>query len=110
MIFQLAPKEMILGLLSPVAALFVVGVGYGRLVRRIAERRQQRLAEAVQRAEERLSGIRTVRTFNAEPRELKGWRKKKKRTVQNCKKRTVTYCDTVEGPFGSFWIVDHSMP
>lgn len=72
MIFQLAPKEMILGLLSPVAALFVVGVGYGRLVRRIAERRQQRLAEAVQRAEERLSGIRTVRTFNAESRELKG--------------------------------------
>ena len=57
---------------SPVAALFVVGVGYGRLVRRIAERRQQRLAEAVQRAEERLSGIRTVRTFNAESRELKG--------------------------------------
>jgi len=52
--------------------LFVVGVGYGRLVRRIAERRQQRLAEAVQRAEERLSGIRTVRTFNAESRELKG--------------------------------------
>lgn len=73
MIFQLAPKEMILGLLSPVAALFVVGVGYGRLVRRIAERRQQRLAEAVQRAEERLSGIRTVRTFNAESRELKGF-------------------------------------
>lgn len=72
MIFQLAPKEMILGLLSPVAALFVVGVGYGRLVRRIAERRQQKLAESVQRAEERLSGIRTVRTFNAERRELKG--------------------------------------
>ena len=63
---------MILGLLSPVAALFVVGVGYGRLVRRIAERRQQKLAESVQRAEERLSGIRTVRTFNAERRELKG--------------------------------------
>jgi len=73
MIFQLAPKEMILGLLSPVAALFVVGVGYGRLVRRIAERRQQKLAESVQRAEERLSGIRTVRTFNAERRELKGF-------------------------------------
>ena len=59
-------------MLSPVAALFVVGVGYGRLVRRIAERRQQKLAESVQRAEERLSGIRTVRTFNAERRELKG--------------------------------------
>lgn len=70
MIFQLAPTEMILGLLSPVAALFVLGVGYGRLVRRIAEQRQQRLAEAVQRAEERLSGIRTVRSFNAERQEL----------------------------------------
>ncbi|CAK9018798.1 ATP-binding cassette sub-family B member 10 [Durusdinium trenchii] len=73
MIFQLAPREMILGLLSPVLALFVTGVLYGRLVRRIAERRQQRLAEAVQRAEERLGGIRTVRTFNAEARELRGF-------------------------------------
>ena len=73
MIFQLAPREMILGLLSPVALLFVVGVAYGRLVRRIAERRQQRLAEAVQRAEERLSGIRTVRSFNGEVEEIKGF-------------------------------------
>ncbi|CAE7223632.1 ABCB10 [Symbiodinium sp. CCMP2592] len=73
MVFQLAPTEMILGLLTPVATLFVVGFGYGRVVRRIAEKRQQRLAEAVQRAEERLGGIRTVRTFNAEKRELAGF-------------------------------------
>eukprot|EP00913_Durusdinium_trenchii_P012067 g11335.t1 len=66
-------RQQILGLLSPVLALFVTGVLYGRLVRRIAERRQQRLAEAVQRAEERLGGIRTVRTFNAEARELRGF-------------------------------------
>ena len=75
MVFQLAPTEMILGFLSPVAALFVVGFGYGRVVRRIAEKRQQRLAEAVQRAEERLGGIRTVRTFNAEKSELAGFEK-----------------------------------
>jgi len=59
--------------MSPVAGLFIVGVGYGRLRRRIAERQQQRLAEAVQLAEERMSGIRTVRTFNAETRELQGF-------------------------------------
>ena len=75
MVFQLAPTEMIVGLLTPVASLFIVGMGYGRLVRRIAEKRQQRLAEAVQRAEERLGGIRTVRTFNAEQRELAGFEK-----------------------------------
>ncbi|CAE8694195.1 unnamed protein product, partial [Polarella glacialis] len=73
MVFQLAPTEMMVGLLSPIAALFVVGMGYGRVVRQIAERRQSRLAEAVQHAEERLSGIRTVRTFNAESRELRSF-------------------------------------
>mmetsp|Transcript_102202 Transcript_102202/g.243716 ORF Transcript_102202/g.243716 Transcript_102202/m.243716 type:complete len:635 (-) Transcript_102202:34-1938(-) len=75
MIFQLAPSEMIAGLLAPVATLFIVGVGYGRVVRRIAERRQQRLAESVQRAEERLGGIRTVRTFNAEKSEVESFEK-----------------------------------
>lgn len=73
MVFQMAPTEMMIGFLSPVATVFVVGVGYGRLVRRIAETKQKRLAKAVQHAEERLSGIRTVRTFNAEGRELKGF-------------------------------------
>lgn len=73
MVFKLAPGEMMLGLMSPVAGLFIVGVGYGRLRRRIAQRQQQRLAEAVQLAEERISGIRTVRTFNAEARELQGF-------------------------------------
>ena len=42
---------------------FLVGFGYGRIVRQIAEKRQQRLADAIQRAEERLGGIRTVRTL-----------------------------------------------
>eukprot|EP00931_Biecheleriopsis_adriatica_P106154 TRINITY_DN80660_c0_g1_i1.p1 TRINITY_DN80660_c0_g1~~TRINITY_DN80660_c0_g1_i1.p1 ORF type:complete len:575 (+),score=112.07 TRINITY_DN80660_c0_g1_i1:36-1727(+) len=73
MVFQLAPAQMMTALLAPVAALFLVGVGYGRLVRRIAAERQQRLADAVQLAEERLSGIRTVRTFNAEVQELNGF-------------------------------------
>lgn len=105
MIFQLAPKEMILGLLSPVAALFVVGVGYGRLVRRIAERRQQKLAESVQRAEERLSGIRTVRTFNAERCELKGSLTcREALTLKHCffalrKVHMICLEGTVSGPF-----------
>eukprot|EP00928_Gymnodinium_smaydae_P054860 TRINITY_DN38558_c0_g1_i1.p1 TRINITY_DN38558_c0_g1~~TRINITY_DN38558_c0_g1_i1.p1 ORF type:complete len:693 (-),score=94.59 TRINITY_DN38558_c0_g1_i1:342-2420(-) len=71
MVFQLAPTEMIISLLSPVSAVFIVGMAYGRLRRRIAEKQQQRLAEAVQLAEERMSSIRTVRTFNAEGRELR---------------------------------------
>jgi len=73
MVFKLAPTEMMATLLAPVAGLFVLGVGYGRLVRRISERRQERLAEAVQLAEERLGGIRTVRTFNAEASELRAF-------------------------------------
>eukprot|EP00930_Biecheleria_cincta_P046719 TRINITY_DN32256_c0_g1_i1.p1 TRINITY_DN32256_c0_g1~~TRINITY_DN32256_c0_g1_i1.p1 ORF type:complete len:679 (+),score=69.21 TRINITY_DN32256_c0_g1_i1:44-2080(+) len=73
MVFKLAPTEMIAGLLAPVAATFVVGVGYGRLVRRIAERRQNCLADSMTHAEERLAGIRTVRTFNAETRELRNF-------------------------------------
>ena len=75
MVFHLAPPEMMAGLLAPVAFLFVFGVGYGRLVRRIAERRQDLLAKSVQLAEERLGGVRTVRTFNAEARELLAFQK-----------------------------------
>lgn len=75
MVFHLAPAEMMTVLLAPVASLFVVGVAYGRVVRKIASERQDRLASAVQLSEERLAGIRTVRTFNAEASELRSFEK-----------------------------------
>lgn len=73
MVFTLAPVEMMANLLGPIAVLFVSGVTYGRFVRGLGREKQEVLAQAVQFAEERLSGIRTVRTFNAEARELRGF-------------------------------------
>lgn len=73
MVVHIAPTEMIANLLSPVAAIILAGAAYGRLVRHIATEKQTRLASCVQHAEERLAGIRTVRAFNAEPRELKSF-------------------------------------
>jgi len=73
MVFSIAPSQMMVTLLGPVVVLFAGGVGYGRFVRHVAQEKQQRLAEAVQLAEERLSGIRVVRFFNAEERETRNF-------------------------------------
>lgn len=69
MVFTLAPQQMMATLLVPAIGIFGVGLTYGYFVRKIAKTKQERLADAVQHASERVSGIRTVRTFNAEGRE-----------------------------------------
>jgi ABC transporter fused permease/ATP-binding protein len=58
---------LMLAVVPPVA---VGGVAYGRRVRRLAREVQDALAAAGEVAEETISGIRTVRAFDAEEREV----------------------------------------
>jgi ATP-binding cassette subfamily B protein len=71
---------VLLFITSPVLAVMMIGVvpaiaffavGYGRRVRRLSKQVQDRLADAGAIAEESLSGLRTVRSFTAEPIEHK---------------------------------------
>lgn len=65
----MSPKLAMVGLaiVPPVA---VVAVLYGRFVRKITRQVQDSLAEATRIAEERISNVRTVKTFSKEPREM----------------------------------------
>ncbi|KAK5643659.1 hypothetical protein RI129_007504 [Pyrocoelia pectoralis] len=74
MMFYMSPELALVGLaiVPPVAVLAVV---YGRFVRRITTNVQDTLAEATQVAEERISNMRTVKTFSKEPRELETYTK-----------------------------------
>ncbi|KAI7815559.1 ABC subfamily B member [Rhyzopertha dominica] len=69
MMFYMSPKLAMVGLaiVPPVA---VVAVLYGRFVRKITRQVQDSLAEATRIAEERISNVRTVKTFSKEPREM----------------------------------------
>ncbi|KAF5302768.1 hypothetical protein FQA39_LY01948 [Lamprigera yunnana] len=69
MMFYMSPELAFVGLaiVPPVA---IVAVIYGRFVRQITKNVQDTLAEASQIAEERISNMRTVKTFSREPREI----------------------------------------
>lgn len=59
-----------LAIVPPIAGIAVV---YGRFVRNISRSLQDSLAESTKVAEERISNIRTVKTFAQEPREMKSY-------------------------------------
>ncbi|XP_017768043.1 PREDICTED: ATP-binding cassette sub-family B member 10, mitochondrial isoform X2 [Nicrophorus vespilloides] len=77
MMFYMSPKLALVGLaiVPPIAGCAVV---YGRFVRKISKNVQDSLAEATNVAEERISNIRTVRTFGQESKEIQNYSDKVK--------------------------------
>jgi ABC-type multidrug transport system fused ATPase/permease subunit len=69
-IAYLAPPSVLVTMLSPAVLLFGVGFVYGRFVRDVAKRRTDALADTVTSAEQTLNMVRTVRSFNAEEKEI----------------------------------------
>ncbi|KAJ8965541.1 hypothetical protein NQ314_004041 [Rhamnusium bicolor] len=61
-----------LAIVPPIAGIAVV---YGRFVRNISRKLQDSLAESTKVAEERISNIRTVKSFAQEPREMQSYLK-----------------------------------
>ncbi|CAG9856685.1 unnamed protein product [Phyllotreta striolata] len=69
MMFYMSPELACVGLaiVPPVA---VVAVMYGKYVRGISRQLQDRLADTTKVAEEKISNVRTVKSFAREPREI----------------------------------------
>lgn len=65
----MSPQLALVGLaiVPPIAGVAVV---YGRFVRKITKQVQDALANSTHIAEERISNMRTVKTFSQEPREM----------------------------------------
>ncbi|KAF5271185.1 hypothetical protein FQR65_LT05329 [Abscondita terminalis] len=80
MMFYMSPELAFVGLaiVPPVA---IVAVLYGRFVRQITKSVQDTLAEASQIAEERISNMRTVKTFSRELREIDTYSKAIKKVL-----------------------------
>jgi ATP-binding cassette subfamily B protein len=76
---------LMLAVVPPVA---LGAVAYGRRVRKLAKDTQDALARASAVAEESLSGIRTVRSFDAEQREVERYARATEESFQIAKKRT----------------------
>nr|DBA18954.1 TPA: hypothetical protein GDO54_014844 [Pyxicephalus adspersus] len=70
MMFFVSP-QLATFVLSIVPPLAVVGVVYGRYLRKVSKLTQDSLAEATQLAEERIGNVRTVRAFGKEMHEMK---------------------------------------
>jgi ATP-binding cassette subfamily B protein len=68
LLFVTSPRLAVL-MLAVVPAIALGAVSYGRRVRKLAKEVQDRLAEGTAVAEESLGGLRTVRSFAAEPAE-----------------------------------------
>lgn len=76
----MSPELALVGfaIVPPVAA---VAVGYGRFIRKITIQVQDSLAAATSVAEERISNIRTVKTFSQETREIGTYKDKIKNVL-----------------------------
>lgn len=72
MMFYMSPRLALVGLaiVPPVAGMAVV---YGRFVRNISRKLQDSLAESTKVAEEKISNVRTVKSFAREPREIESY-------------------------------------
>jgi ATP-binding cassette subfamily B protein len=75
---------LMLAVVPPVA---LGAVWYGRKLRRLSKEVQDALAAANEIAEEAISGIRTVRSFTAEPAEARRYAVKTQRSYQLAKRR-----------------------
>ncbi len=72
----------------------VVAVGaslYGRMIRRLSRDVQDALAAANEVAEEAISGVRTVRAFAAEPREVARYRERNELAFDKAARRALAY-------------------
>nr|XP_023029123.1 ATP-binding cassette sub-family B member 10, mitochondrial-like [Leptinotarsa decemlineata] len=72
MMFYMSPELALVGLaiVPPVAGIAVI---YGRFVRNISRKLQDSLAESTKVAEEKISNVRTVKSFAQEPREIESY-------------------------------------
>lgn len=85
MMFYMSPELACVGLaiVPPVA---VVAVIYGRFVRGISRKLQDSLADTTKVAEERISNVRTVKSFAQEPKEFVTYNTSIDRVLQLCYK------------------------
>ncbi|XP_049842197.1 ATP-binding cassette sub-family B member 10, mitochondrial-like [Schistocerca gregaria] len=81
MMFYMSPQLALVGL-AIVPPLAGVAIVYGRFVRQITKAVQDSLASANQVAEERISGIRTVKAFSQEERECESYSEKLHHVLQ----------------------------
>ena len=65
-----APASTLPQLIAPVAGIFLGGLVYGRIVKRLTRRKYDALAEAGELAEEKLSLVKIVKLFNGESRDI----------------------------------------
>ncbi|XP_065208672.1 ATP-binding cassette sub-family B member 10, mitochondrial-like [Planococcus citri] len=88
MMFYMSPQLAIVGLtvVPPVAGLAVV---YGKFVRNITKSVQDTLADANNVAEERISNIRTVKSFSRETAEIARYRDKMETVFQLAKREAL---------------------
>lgn len=77
----MSPELALVGLaiVPPTAGIAVV---YGRFLRKITQNVQDTLADATQVAEEKISNMRTVKTFSCEHREIGTYSKAIQRVLQ----------------------------
>ncbi|XP_057654143.1 ATP-binding cassette sub-family B member 10, mitochondrial [Diorhabda carinulata] len=85
MMFYMSAKLALVGL-SIVPPVAIVAVWYGRFVRNISRQVQDSLAESTKVAEERISNIRTVKSFAQEPREVHSYNTAIHNVLQFCYK------------------------
>ncbi|CAH1155892.1 unnamed protein product [Phaedon cochleariae] len=94
MMFYMSPELALVGLaiVPPVAGIAVI---YGRFVRNISRKVQDSLADSTKVAEEKISSIRTVKSFGQEPREIECYNKSIENVLKYCyreaKARAVFY-------------------
>ncbi|KAG5898803.1 hypothetical protein JTB14_011013 [Gonioctena quinquepunctata] len=83
MMFYMSPELALVGLavVPPVAGVAVV---YGRFVRKISRKLQDSLADSTKVADERISNVRTVKSFAQEPREIDSYNKSIEKVLKYC--------------------------
>ena len=70
-----APASTLPQLVAPVAGIFVGGLIYGRIVKRLTRKKYDALADASELAEERLSLVKVVKLFNGETKDVAAYDK-----------------------------------
>ncbi|KAK9511846.1 hypothetical protein O3M35_000427 [Rhynocoris fuscipes] len=88
MMFYMSPKLALVSLciVPPVAGMAIM---YGRFIRKMTRKVQDSLAEATQVAEERISNIRTVKSFSKEDMEIYIYNEKMEQILKLAKKESL---------------------
>ncbi|CAH0392928.1 unnamed protein product [Bemisia tabaci] len=88
MMFYMSPSLALVSL-TVVPPIVGVAIIYGRFVRKITKAVQDSLADATQVAEERISNIRTVKTFSQEEKEMSYYNSKMATVLELAEKESV---------------------